>query len=57
METKKELVKIEIQSLNQELYNDLSIEELEKRLEFGLWCDCNGAYCPNLTSCGTYPAT
>ena len=43
--------KEEIQSLN-DSFDDLSIEELEKRLEMdpiplatGLWCDCNSLKC------------
>lgn len=39
----------ELKSLNTELYNSFSIEELEQRLETKAWgCDCNGGYieCP-----------
>lgn len=59
MHKKKEIVKVDfkLQPLNQALYKDLSIEELEKRLEFSIWCDCNGAYCPQLQTCEVYPAS
>ncbi len=44
----------EIVSMNDDLYNQLDITELEQRLEFGLLWGCDvekcGVYnCPNLT--------
>lgn len=47
----KKRKEFEMQPLNQELYSDLSIEELEQRLETKPWICGAHVDCPNL-ECG-----
>jgi hypothetical protein len=48
----------EITSLNQGLINfdvaDVTVEELERRLELAIGFAADGCDCPYLKSCGTY---